>query len=104
MEFMIRIKYRCWAFFLTFIITLAPLQQLHAAVTQFTDDKGTIHINNIAEDKTKLQNKDYNVSGQHKNSEVVNLDEPMLSNIFTKNEDANALLSSPAFPAPTPEP
>ena len=104
MNFMKKIKYQYWLFFLSLIITLAPWQQLHATVKQFTDEKGTIHISNINEDKAKLQKGDNNASGRHKNSEVVSLHEPTPSNIFPEPEEVNALPATPNFQAPAPEP
>ena len=99
-----KIKYQGWVFFLSLIITLTPWQQLYATVKQFTDEKGTIHINNINDDKAKFEKKGNNDSGRHKNSEVVSLHEPTPSNIFPEPGEVNALPSTPNFQAPAPEP
>ena len=48
------------------MITLAPLKQLSAAIKQFTDETGKIHISNTSEDNTKEINKDYKGSVQNK--------------------------------------
>jgi hypothetical protein len=90
------INYRWWKISLTLIIMLAPSQQLNAAVKQFTDDKGIIHINNIVKDKTKSQNEDHDAAVQHKGIEV-KVSTPL--NIFPEPEGTNSLASNPNFQA-----
>jgi len=103
MNFMQKIKYKCWLFFLSLIITLALWQQLHATVKQFTDENGTIYISNINKDNAKLRKGDNNDSGRPNNSDVVSLHEPTPSNIFPEPGEVNAL-PTPNIQAPDPEP
>ena len=98
------IRSQGWRISLTLIILLTPWQLLHATVKQFTDENGTIHINNIVKDKAKPQKEEDNASVRPKTFEVVNPNEPTPSNIFPERGKANALASNPNFQAPAPEP
>lgn len=71
-----KINYPWWIFFLSLMITLAPLNQLSAAIKQFTDETGKIYISNTSEDNTKEINKDYKGSVQNKPREPVKPREP----------------------------
>jgi hypothetical protein len=97
------IKHRWWKIYLLAMVMLAPAQPLCATVTQFTDEKGTIHIVNTGTDKAKPQNGDYPVSLQPRSIEVVSPNEPTPSNIFPEPAEANALASNQNFQAPAPE-
>lgn len=83
------INYPWRILFLSLSITLAPGQQLSATIKQFTDEKGTIHINNSSEDTNKLPKKDYNPPAQPQKSEVVKPPERTPSNIFPAPEAAD---------------
>ena len=75
--------------FLSFMITLASGQQLSATIKHSTDEKGTIHINNVDDDNPKVMNKDPNLPAPPKPPEVVKSPEPTPSKIFPKAEAAN---------------
>ena len=83
-----KIPYPGWILFLSVMITLAPWQQLSATVKHFTDEKGTIHIDNNTEDDHKVMNKASNAPAQQKTPEVVKPPEPAPANIFPKAETA----------------
>jgi hypothetical protein len=96
-------RYKYWLFMLSVILMLAPLQHLHATVKKSTDVHGTIHINNINEDKAKSQKGDNNNQGRHENSDVVRLHEPTPSNIFPEPGEVNTLPSMTDSQAQNPE-
>jgi hypothetical protein len=98
------IKYRWWQLPLTLIILLAPWQQLQASVKQFTDERGTIHINNNGAGKAKSQHDEDNASVKDQSNAVVNPGESTPSNIFPRPAEANSLASNPNFQASAPEP
>jgi hypothetical protein len=52
------------------------LKQLSAAIKQFTDETGKIHISNTTEDNNKEINKDYKGSVQNKPREAAKPPEP----------------------------
>jgi hypothetical protein len=93
-----KIHYPRWIFFLSLMITLVPGQQLSAAIKQFTDEKGTIHIDNNTEDNNKLVNKDSTPPAPQSPREVVKPPAPTPPNISPKAEAANDEDEEPKTP------
>ena len=83
-----KIPYPGWIVFLGVMIALAPWQPLSATVKHFTDEKGTIHIDNDTEDNNKVMHKDSIAPAQQKKPEVVKPPEPAPASILPKAEAA----------------
>ena len=101
-----KINYPWRIFFLSLMITLAPLKQLSAAIKQSTDETGKIHISNTTEDNNKEINKDYKGSVQNKPREAAKPPEPAKPRQVVKPPEAPKPpeVAKPSEAAKPPEP